>query len=510
MSRSLKFLIALYVLVYLIGYQGKHFKVYQVQGVSQISFNHPTKRMCNPKLRNCHSNFTRFDELAYCEGAPSDKNVKQLPCRYYDGMGLPIEYRKGILVPTRVRQYNQKRGEDCQPDKSNGYQCERIWEYVDSEGNFQTDTKPKPLEQHFVADVERFTVMFDHSYATPELGLGNDDYQMQGYWMDCEHEGKGKLKPVNCKKRPIICMKGKKCKPWMVTDENVPKQSPSQSFLASGSVLADDDEENEFGDDIADDDDEMDFHEQSSRLADGIDQNIRSIEGHRLLNSGRHHRHHRHVHEVIDEIREPEVAPVQQTSASLPAISSLQMKSNQSSGLHPVVSLMQEVDHDATPVVSISHGDVMTIGHLLKMAGVGLDDPHFRKTFRETGLVLVVTITYSNKKPWQLWSTIDPAEYIIKVSRRPAYEYQLDLPISSLSNNEREYTSYHGIYVVIEQQGEMQGFSFVHLLVILSGALSLLKLSSTATDYAACHLISNHEEVRSLKYEESRDFYPEN
>lgn len=492
LSRSLKFLIALYVLVWLLWYKGKHFQVFPAHGMNQVRFHHPTKHMCNPKLKNCHSNFTRSDDLPYCEGAPSSNTSKvmQLPCAHFDGMGLPVQFRNGILLPTRVRQYDQKRGSDCQPDKSNGYQCERIWEYVDNEGNEQKETNPQPLEQVFVADIERFTMMIDHSFATTELGLGSDDYRMQGYWMDCEHEGKGKLKPVNCEKRPIICMK-RKCKPWMITDEKFKKQV-SQSFLAT----LDDDEEDEFGDDVADDDDEPDV--MPSSLADGLDENLRSIEEHHLLNSDRHHlskshqhrsnhhhsnEHHRHAHHVIDEIRYPEVALI----AEQP----------------------QEVDHDATPVVSIAHGDVLTIGHLLKMGGVSLDDNHFGRTFRWRGLVLVIAITYSNRKPWLLWDGMEHPEYVIEVTRRPAYDYQLDQPISSTSTTERAYKSYHGIYIVIEQRGEMIGFSTVHLLVILSGALSLLKMASMATDYAACNLIANHEEVKNLKYEESRDFYPD-
>lgn len=488
LSKSLKLLICIYILVYLIWYKGKHFEVFQIHGLNQVTFHHPTMNMCNPKLRNCHSNFTRFDDLTYCKGSPSG-NATQLPCLHYDGIGLPVPYRGGVLVPTRVRKYNQDR--ECEPNEDNEYKCERIWDFLDSSGNPQTQTKPKPVQQNYVADIEKFTMLIDHSFSTPELGIGNDDYQMQGYWMDCEHEGKSKLKPVNCKKRPIVCMR-KKCKPWMVTGEKFKKQA-SQNFLAS----PDDDEESEFVDFVADDeDDETDAAPPS--LADGLHHNLEQVtlEGHHLLNNNKHHllkssphhssQPHKHSHHVIDEIRYPEMAMIAEQAREGDLAKSV-----------------------AAPFVSLQHGDVLSIGHLLKMAAVDLDDMHFGKTYRWRGLVLVVSITYSNKKPWQLWEAIDPPEYTIEVTRRPSYDFQLDQPVPGPAMDQRTYMSYHGIYIVVEQRGEMLGFSFVHLLVIFSGALSLLKLANMATDYAACNLIANKEEVKNLKYEESRDFYPD-
>lgn len=480
-SNTSKFLIILYIFVYTIWYKGKHFELFPIHGLNRMQFHQPTMNMCNPKLRNCRSNFTRPDKLSYC----GSQTALQLPCMQYDGMGLPVPYRGGILLPTRVRKYSQER--ECVPDDENDPKkesdCPRIWKYLDSSGNEQTDTKPKPLEHNYVADIERFTLLIDHSFVVEEIGMGYDDYQMQGYWMDCEHTGKHRLKATNCKKRPIICMRTN-CKPWMVTDENFKKQA-STSFLAS----ADDDEESEFADFVADDDDDNEIrdlksYDEPASLAHGLHHNFEhaALDGqgrHHLLNS--HHR--KHSHHVIDEIRYPEVALL----AGGPRI----------------------VDHDAMPFTSVQMGDVITIGNLLRMAGVDLDDKHFHKTFRWRGLVVVISVTYSNKQPWELWGTKSPPEYTIHVSRRPSYEFQYDQPVQESATNRRTYMSYHGILIVVEQMGEIADFSFIHLLVIVSGALSLLKLAAMLTDYAATHLVANKEEIKNLKYEESRDFYPD-
>lgn len=487
LSNCLKILIIWYIFIFTIWFKGKHFEVFAAHGLSRLTFHHPTKNMCNPKLKNCHSNFTRFDKLPYCKESGEDGLNPQLqkPCSARDGLGLPVQYDSGILLPTRIRQYDQGK-QQCTPDADNGYSCPGIWDYLDGSGQEQEDTKPKPLYDTFVADLEQFTMQIDHSYAVPELGWGNDDYQMQGYWMDCEHTGKNHLTVENCKRRPIVCMR-KRCQPFMVTGEKNKKEK-LQNFLAS----ADDNEDSKFAD-FADEDDDLpeiggEVQHEAEAEADGHRHNLQrnNLDGGHMLNSN--HGHH-HPHHVIDEIRYPEMALMQSDPSHIANADSVSSE---------------------YPFVSGQHGDILSIGHLLQMAGVELDDRHFGKTFRMRGVVLVVRITYSNAERWQLWEPKHPPEYTIEVTRRPSYEFQYDQAIPGESPTRRSYMSYHGIFIHVEQQGELRAFSWIHLLVILSGALSLLKAAAMATDFAACNLIANKDEVKSLKYEESRDFYPEN
>lgn len=473
-SWTLKALIVVYIFIWLIWYNGEHFAIFSVSGLNQLKFHHPTMNRCNPKKSDCHANFTSFDQLAYCSETGNVSGVK-LPCTYIDGLGLPVPYRQGVILPTRVRKFSQEKQCAAQGNQTG---CLRVWDYLDADGNKQpTDTKGQSVEHQYVADLERFTVMIDHSYASEELGVGHDDFKMQGYYMDCDHEGRHHLKKVNCVRKPIICAH-RKCKPWMITQGDA---ASTANLLAS-----EDDEEAEFDGFSGDDDDEY-LGDVGSGLQDVSPQKPQET----ALNGGashlrqRHHRH-RHPHHVIDEIRYPSVAMVQ----------------------------VQE-DPFSAPVFSRGHGDVLTIGTMLRLAGVNLDDDHFGKPFRYRGCVIVISITYSNKKPWQLLQTISPPEYTIEVFRRPSFDYQLDQPIlgndaaNPGSNERRTYMSYHGIFVVVEQRGELQSFSVKHLFVILAGAISLLKGASLLTDFAACNLIRDKEEVKSLKYEDSRDFFPD-
>lgn len=480
MARTLKLLIGIYVFLFLIWYKGKHFKVYPITGMNRLTFQMPTRNMCNPKLKNCLTNFTRYSDLPYCS-MTGEKSVSQLPCRAYDSIGLAVPYVEGVVLPTRIRAYSQQRAECSEEQESMGA-CKRLWEYLDDSGNEQSETKRQPLDEYFVANIEDYTMQIDHSFATPEIGQGYDDYKMQGYWMDCEHTGKHGLTTKNCKRRPIVCMR-KNCKPWMVVGEGFEKQA-AQTFLASSaSVLtADDDEESQFADFANEDDDTYEFQHEIEANGDSHvwRSNLQHSNSHpaHLLNGKQHHKH---LHHVIDEIRYPEMAL-------------LQSRANPS------------VDN---PFISAQNGDVLTVGHLVQMAGISLDDKHFGKPFRRRGLVLEVSITYSNAKPWQLWQAIDPPEYTIEVTRRPAFEFQLDHLVDTFSLTHRDLLSYHGIYIKVQQNGEMRQFSFLTILQILAGALSLLKGASMATDYAACNLIAAKDEVKSLKYEESRDFYPD-
>eukprot|EP00746_Dinoflagellata_sp_MGD_P022277 gnl/MRDRNA2_/MRDRNA2_152097_c0_seq1.p1 gnl/MRDRNA2_/MRDRNA2_152097_c0~~gnl/MRDRNA2_/MRDRNA2_152097_c0_seq1.p1 ORF type:complete len:522 (+),score=68.72 gnl/MRDRNA2_/MRDRNA2_152097_c0_seq1:159-1724(+) len=482
-SRTLQVLIVLYIFVFLMLYSGKHFEVSSVHGLHQLRFHHPTQNMCNPKKLDCQANFTSFDQLPYCSESGHGSGVR-LPCMHVDGIGLPVPYTQGVIVPTRIRRFSQEKCEGSAAD-ANQSDCSRIWEYLDADGNKQQEAKGKPIEQHYVGDIERFTLMIDHSYMSEELGVGHDDFQMQGYYMDCDHKGKHNLNRVDCVKKPLPCMH-RKCKPWMVMPDDAP--ASTQSFLASANDDEDEDEEIEFRDFEEEDDD--DDEPGIKVVQDVAPDRMRHDSVHKISSQGfthlRHrHQRHRHPHHLIEHIKYPEVGMLQ---TSVPTSSS--------------------------PLISIGHGDVLTVGTMLKLAGVDLNHNHFGKPFRYRGLVLVIRITYSNKKPWTLWQPIAPPEYTIEMFRRPSYEYKLDQPMTQYagssqgSNDKRLFMSYHGIYVVVEQKGELQHFSAKHLLIMIAGALGLLKGASILTDFIACNFIRDHAELKSMKYEESRDFYP--
>jgi len=177
MARTLKLLIGIYVFLFLIWYKGKHFKVYPITGMNRLTFQMPTRNMCNPKLKNCLTNFTRYSDLPYCS-MTGEKSVSQLPCRAYDSIGLAVPYVEGVVLPTRIRAYSQKRAECSEEQESMGA-CKRLWEYLDDSGNEQSETKRQPLDEYFVANIEDYTMQIDHSFATPEIGKGYDDFKMQ-------------------------------------------------------------------------------------------------------------------------------------------------------------------------------------------------------------------------------------------------------------------------------------------------------------------------------------------
>jgi len=193
-----------YVVVWQMAYNGSHFKVEDIEGVSRLQWQQPTMHWCNPMHVNCFSNITDISSLSYCKQYNGDKSrdVGQRPCAYKDAWELPINLPSGVLMPTRLNIFHQKRM--CE---HNAPECESKFRFQESGGPdapLQTGTgDAEPYEDIFVADVEDFTVLIDHSFSSASGGIAFDDYAMQGSWLDCSG------KDNQCVKRPIKCVHDK-------------------------------------------------------------------------------------------------------------------------------------------------------------------------------------------------------------------------------------------------------------------------------------------------------------
>jgi hypothetical protein len=206
---GLKFAIFIYIFVYLVLYKGKHLEISGGDGVYRVTLQYPTENSCNPDHLDCSSNFTSFEKLPYCTQSPEQyvtvegKQAEKRDCQVVDHVEAFVEHPEGVLLPTRMRRYDQVRG--CIPSNESGWTCNgKPWVFVNSDGTLQDQDHKghsKPTEDYFVSDIERFTLMFDHSFR--QLGgVGFDDHDMEAYWLDCPSND---VPEADCTRKSLLC-----------------------------------------------------------------------------------------------------------------------------------------------------------------------------------------------------------------------------------------------------------------------------------------------------------------
>lgn len=206
-------IIICYVFVFQLLYKGSHFQLQPHSGIARMQLQAPT-RQCSPMHLDCSANYTSLNKLPYCSqytgklGNPTTKKE----CKYFDALDLLTPMDGGYLMPSFIETYGQQPA--CKPNAKNNYNCDKKYEFVDDDGKRQTGSgRAQPKAQFFVADLESFTLLIDHSFRVVSGDVEYDDFKMQGYWLDCSnaHNEQWTLNSTwlstgsQCEKKPIIC-----------------------------------------------------------------------------------------------------------------------------------------------------------------------------------------------------------------------------------------------------------------------------------------------------------------
>lgn len=123
-------------------------------------FQHPVEKTrghyCNPlsKKRECNTNFKEPKDLDYCKTTKNlDNDSKKLECEYLDEFDLLTsefpaadDFKGTFLLPTHIQRFTHK------------MLCPRKAQYCDKRYEITN------FSESFVADVERFTLLIDHSF----------------------------------------------------------------------------------------------------------------------------------------------------------------------------------------------------------------------------------------------------------------------------------------------------------------------------------------------------------
>lgn len=175
--RLIQLLFVLYILVWVICIQNKHLLPVAMDGSIRLTVQQPTQS-CNPMHVDCKSDYMKMSALPYCKqysGATEGKPTSFVPwssaikanasrlkehkmqhhCVYKDNINLtfanPIPGT--LFLQTRVSELPQY--QQCIPTAENGWSCDgALYQMEQSES--QTN--------YFVADIERFTILLDHSF----------------------------------------------------------------------------------------------------------------------------------------------------------------------------------------------------------------------------------------------------------------------------------------------------------------------------------------------------------
>lgn len=464
-------LIFLYIVVYELMWVGAHLESKPLSSVYQLQLDHPTRNHCNSMDVDCTHNFSSLATLPYCAQSPIPSDTK-LPCQLWDAPELSQVTDEGIMVPTHVANFLQKPA--CHPSAANNWTCVgHLEDTVDAQGHVQSDrTEPSPISSNFIADVERFTVLIDHSVGS-SFGKRTYATEMHGSWMDCTGDSTvkyGQDSSGHCTAKPIEC--GGKC-----SGKGLPESRRSSSLVSTASS-------------------------QRSSPAAATKSNNRPRKQKKksmvFLELGPDgsvgQTHDEASEEVLDETLSVMQTDVQVDSPNRSAASAV-------------------LDRDG--VVKDLAGDTFILGKLLQIANVSLDKERHNVpswmggSYRTSGFVLVIRLAYTNDASWMGLKTLPwnilgpPVHYTYRITKHASQDdYTLSKVREDPKSNERLLKEYHGMRILIQQSGSIKAFDNIQLILICTTTIALLALSNFITDTLALNFMKKSEEYFAIKFEQ--------
>jgi uncharacterized membrane protein len=433
-----------YVVVFQLAYKGSHFQLESLSGIARLQLQHPTKK-CNPMAKSCKSDYASLQNLPYCsQYTGKDASMFPKKCKYFDALDLLTPMDGGYLIPSFVQMYDMQ--PSCTPNAGNNYRCDKKYEFVDNNGDAQKGPgRAKPKGEFYVADMDSFTILLDHSFRVETGSVEYDDYKMQGYWLDCSDKqwslnSTWLTTAAECEKKPIICKHSDCKKIGMVTEPKKPARKHRKKDRAEkgGKNL---------------------LQREMSRVGT---LSVGSAQDEGMEESDA-------LSDIIDELPNNELF-------SLKVGDVLSMRTL----FRMAGRSLDQSWYDPSEKANV--------------------------TARKRGTVLVVNIHYNNLRPWTLFRPQNPPEYTISVTPRPVDKYK-HMSIAQLDDGTRELTVAYGTLVIVQSTGTIAVFSMIHMLIVFSTSLGLLAASSVITDILALNVLPMKDEYTKAKYQETEDFH---
>lgn len=170
---SLMFFITVYIVVYQLICKLGYLRFAAASSTVRLTLQEPTLNGCNPNDSNCKDNFIPLGQLPYCCAQNSSctsasdgscrcdyrKSFKNYNCTWLGGDDAATVQESAIMVTTFTHEYTLTRNPGCftsYPAGNNS--CDKVWLVQDG---------PKT----FTADIEAYTILIDHSVASPGVSL---------------------------------------------------------------------------------------------------------------------------------------------------------------------------------------------------------------------------------------------------------------------------------------------------------------------------------------------------
>ncbi len=182
MKYSFMGLIFVYVIAYNIVYKCGYLQFEAPVGHVRFQLQQPTKTdpvtgaPCDPTENACEDDFTPLDQLSYCKQDPdsAQRPFTPYPCTFWDANQDVYMQSANVLMTTRVVEYNQTR--QCspllKPGLPNATDCPKLW---------KNDKPNVEGVKYFVADVERYTLLLDHTVIAPSINVSASGRECQGH-----------------------------------------------------------------------------------------------------------------------------------------------------------------------------------------------------------------------------------------------------------------------------------------------------------------------------------------
>ena len=128
--------------------------------------------------------------------------------------------------------------------------------------------------------------------------------------------------------------------------------------------------------------------------------------------------------------------------------------------------------------------DYFSLDVLLRAAGTSLEAINYAgQTYRETGMLIQLRITYANFRNWHgsgpIFYYYEP--HVVKHSTYKAYDSVYSGPATDYRSG-RTLIDKHGVQLISIQGGSVRKFDFLNLLIVLTTSLTLLAVRGPASE----------------------------
>lgn len=377
------------------------------EGISRMQMQHPVKN-CNPlDPAGCETNFKMIADLPYCKQKtnPNVTNARhQENCEYFDefDIQLPGYQQNSLMIPTRRTTYVQT---------------------VNCSGSLipcPTKDKFKPTNTVYVANIEDYTLLIDHSFVDEGMEEEEKAWKMLGFVNPCGQGAK------------------------------INGQMPFNGYIERAEKMA----ENGLSKVQ-----HMD-HAEEKEKKECEAEHFEPI-----------HRPHGHLTD-----KEKEDLPMRNKAFAM-WMESWDQTIVPFWPFNPKNEDLAKTD--TANIRKIKNGDVIKVSDLLDYVDVELDavdatssDGSNNTANRYEGMVIIINIHYTNWKQYT-WPNKLPPAYFYSFSLAPAGEYKLMQNSLAMHlarkdpDRTRQIYDHHGIFIIIKQSGCIGQLSWEHLVFIL-------------------------------------------